>query len=108
FGNNEFLINWENDGAELLSFAASLYGSPTRTIKNMSFYFKDSITWSALTSYKLSVRYNSSGFVFDTKGQCIFSNDEETKLTLLGLVNSTLAFEIMKFLAPTLDFNSGV
>ena len=108
FGNNEFLINWENDGAELLSFAASLYGSPTRTIKNMSFYFKDSITWSALTSYKLSVRYNSSGFVFDTKGQCIFSNDEATKLTLLGLLNSTLAFEIMKFLAPTLDFNSGV
>lgn len=33
FGNHEYLVNWENDGRELLDFAASLYGSPTRTIK---------------------------------------------------------------------------
>jgi hypothetical protein len=29
YGNNEYVVNWENDGEELLSFAASLYGSPT-------------------------------------------------------------------------------
>ena len=56
YGNNEFLINWDDDGKELLDFAASLYGSPTRTIKNIQHYFKDSITWSALSSAKIAIR----------------------------------------------------
>jgi type II restriction/modification system DNA methylase subunit YeeA len=108
YGNNEFFINWECDGKELLDFAASLYGSPTRTIKNIQHYFKDSITWSAISSSKLSIRKSDAGFVFDTKGQCVFSEDPATKSTLLSLLNSTVSFEILKILAPTLDFNSGV
>ena len=36
FGNNEYVVNWENDGREVLGYAAELYGSPTRTIKNMA------------------------------------------------------------------------
>ena len=108
FGNNEFFINWEQDGKELLEFAASLYGSPTRTIRNIQHYFKDSITWSAISSSKLSVRKSDAGFVFDTAGQCVFSEDDEIKSTLLSLLNSTVSFEILKILAPTLNFNSGV
>jgi hypothetical protein len=108
YGNNEIFVNWERDGKELLDFAASLYGSPTRTIKNIQHYFKDSITWSAISSSKLSVRRSDAGFVFDTKGQCVFSEDADIKATLLSLLNSTVSFEILKILAPTLDFNSGV
>lgn len=108
YGNNSFIINWENDGEELLNFAASLYGSPTRTIKNIQFYFRESITWSALSSGGISLRYNSSGFLFDTKGQCIFADDKQKLMELMALLNSKVAYEMMSFLAPTLDFNSGV
>ncbi len=108
YGNNDFLVNWENDGKELMEFAASLYGSPTRTIKNIQHYFKESITWSALSSGGLSLRYNPAGFIFDTKGQCIFSDEVNLKHRLMGLLNSKAAFKLMEFLAPTLDFNSGV
>ncbi len=108
YGNNEFVVNWQNDGEEILSFAAKLYGSPTRTIKNISYYFKPSITWSALSSGGISLRKNDFGFLFDTKGQCIFSEDDSLLNYLMALLNSNLANEIMKVLAPTLDFNSGV
>jgi type II restriction/modification system DNA methylase subunit YeeA len=108
YGNNEFFINWEDDGKELLSFAASLYGSATRTIKNIKHYFKESITWSALSSGGLSLRYNPAGFIFDTKGQCIFSDEISLKHKLMALLNSKTAYKLMEFLAPTLDFNSGV
>ncbi|HCV3127199.1 TPA: BREX-1 system adenine-specific DNA-methyltransferase PglX [Acinetobacter baumannii] len=108
YGNNTYVINWQNDGEELLSFAASLYGSPTRTIKNIQYYFKESITWSALSSGGISLRYNSHGFLFDTKGQCIFSKDKSKLLELIALLNSKIAYQMMSFLAPTLDFNSGV
>jgi len=107
FGNNEFLINWENDGKELIEFAASLYGSPTRTIKNIKHYFQPSITWSALSSSSISLRYNESGFIFDTKGQCIFAQNIDELYFLMALLNSTVTDQFMKILAPTLDFNSG-
>lgn len=108
YGNNTYIINWENDGSELLSFAASLYGSPTRTIKNIQHYFKKSITWSALSSGGISLRYNAPGFLFDTKGQSIFAEKKNILLELIALLNSKVSYQIMSFLAPTLDFNSGV
>ena len=108
YGNNEHLVNWEKDGEELLAFASSLYGSPTRTIKNINFYFRDSITWSALSSGRLSLRYNDAGFIFDTKGQCIFSDSRETKLALLAFLNTSVSHSLLEVLAPTLDFNSGM
>lgn len=107
YGNNDFFVNWENDGEEILEFAASLYGSPTRTIKNIQHYFRESITWSALAG-ALSLRFNPVGFLFDTKGQCIFSDDEGLKEAIMAFLNSKPAFKILEFLAPTLDFNSGV
>jgi type II restriction/modification system DNA methylase subunit YeeA len=108
YGNNDFVVNWSNDGKELLEFAALLYGSPTRTIKNIQHYFKPSITWSALSSGALSVRYNPAGFLFDTKGQCVFSEEDNLKEKLIAFLNSKPAFKMLEFLAPTLDFNSGV
>lgn len=108
YGNNENLINWENDGAEVIEYARSLYGSPTRTIKNIPFYFRDSITWSALSSDKIALRFNDPGFVFDTKGQCIFFDSEDEKLKVLAMLNSAVSNCFLSFLAPTLDYNSGV
>lgn len=107
FGNNEWVVNWEDDGREVLAFAASLYGSPTRTIKNISQFFRESITWSALSIAGISLRYNDPGFIFDTKGQCIFSDDPDLLRRIMALMNSSLVAEFMRIMAPTLDFNSG-
>jgi len=108
YGNKEYVINWENEGQELLEFARILYRSPTRTIKNIRYYFKESITWSSFSGRALALRYTPPGFLFDTKGQCIFIEDDDLRLLMLGFLNSKPAYEFMKFLAPTLDFNSGV
>jgi len=107
FGNNFVVVNWENDGKELLEFAAELYGSPTRTIKNIRHYFKPSVTWSALTIGSISMRWNEPGFVFDTKGQCIFHEDEAIRRSIIAMTNSKVANHLLTFLAPTLDYNSG-
>ena len=106
YGNNELLVNWQNDGKELLDLATALYKSPTRTIKNISYYFQESITWSALSN-KLSLRYTPAGYLFDTKGQCIFSDTPGIKEYLMAFLNSAVSVEMLKLIAPTLDFNSG-
>lgn len=107
YGNNAYVVNWEEGGKEILAFAASLYGSPTRTIKNISYYFQPCITWSALSSGGISLRKCEAGFIFDTKGQCLFCDDESDLLFFMGLLNSNVSEKLMTVLSPTLDFNSG-
>ena len=76
YGNNELLINWENDGLEVKSFATKLYKCSTRTVKNVQFYFREEVTWSTLSSGLFSARYCKPGFLFDTKGSAVFFDDK--------------------------------
>ncbi|EII4816987.1 restriction enzyme, methylase subunit [Mixta calida B021323] len=107
FGNHEYLVNWENDGRELLDFAASLYGSPTRTIKNIPFYFREGATWSTISSSDFSIRYSPSGFISETKGAICFADDKNILLSILGFGNSKLVNYFLKSLSPTLDYHEG-
>ena len=50
YGNNDFLVDWANDGYEIKQLAADLYKSYTRTIKNIPYYFRESITWTLISS----------------------------------------------------------
>lgn len=107
YGNNDYLINWENDGAEVKALAAKLYRSVTRTIKNIQFYFQKGITWSTLSSGSFSARYCPEGFLFDTKGSTCFFDDESLIPYCIAFLNSNVAGALLKVLAPTMDFNAG-
>jgi Eco57I restriction-modification methylase len=107
YGNNAYVVNWEGGGNEIIAFAASLYGSATRTIKNISYYFQPCITWSALSSGGISLRKCDAGFIFDTKGQCLFCDEESDLIFFMALLNSNVSEKLMTVLSPTLDFNSG-
>ena len=107
YGNNEYVVNWENDGKEMLEYAASLYGSPTRTVKNMALYFQEGITWSSISSGALSMRFSPKGYIFETKGSMCFAENHEILLYILGFTNTTVVKNLMKILSPTLDFHEG-
>jgi type II restriction/modification system DNA methylase subunit YeeA len=107
YGNLEYLVNWENDGGELLEYAASLYGSPTRTIKNIQFYFRDGLTWSTLTSGEMCMRVSPIGFISETKGAVCFFEGEGEKLKTLAIMNSAVINPLILTISPTLDFHEG-
>ena len=107
YGNNEYLINWENNGLEVKALATKLYKCVTRTIKNIQFYFKQGITWSTLSSGNFSARYCGEGFLFDTKGSTCFFDDEDKINYCIAFLNGKVANELLKVLAPTMDFNAG-
>ena len=107
YGNNEYVVNWENDGKEMKTFAIQKYNSVTRTITNIPFFFKDGITWSAISSGSISMRNFEKGFIFDSKGSSMFFNSDNDKNYILALMNSNVVNELMKILSPTLDFNVG-
>ncbi|WP_180058342.1 BREX-1 system adenine-specific DNA-methyltransferase PglX [Acinetobacter sp. YH12227] len=106
YGNNLHVVNWYNGGEEILGYAAQLYGSPTRTIKNISFYFQPSVSWSLIGSGIFSARINGKGFTFDVAGPSAFPRQENLNF-VAGFLNSNVAFHFIKVLNPTLNFNSG-
>lgn len=107
YGNMEYVINWENGGSEVLNYAAQLYGSPTRTIKSMSEYFKESVSWSDITSSKNAFRHYPPGFIFDATGHSSFPNSKCRSEYLLAFCNSKIVEKLINILNPTMHFHVG-
>jgi len=107
YGLNTDLINWRNDGEELKEYAAFLYTSFTRTIKNISYYFRNGISWSYITSGKLSVRQFPIGHIILNAGPACFFNSPMYQNYIQGILNSKITTEYLSILAPTLNFDSG-
>lgn len=99
YGNNEYVINWENDGFELRNFGPAV-------LRNTAYYFKKSITWSFVSSSYFGVRYSDQGFIFDVGGSSVFP-PEEYHLFLTGLLCSKISTLLMQVLNPTLNFQVG-
>lgn len=99
FGNNEDVIFWQHDGAELIEFSGA-------HIKNRQFYFLPAVTWSSISSGAFSTRYVSSGYLPEHAGNCLYTN--ESMLALIqGIANSSIALFFMSLLSPSLNFNVG-
>ncbi len=106
YGNQQFVVNWEHDGAEVLGFAASKYGSPTRTIKNIKYYFQPSVSWSKIGTGMPAFRYFPRGFLFDVAGTSIFGAEAEL-VALAAMCNSNVAREMLAATSPTLNLEVG-
>jgi len=99
FGNNEFVLAFDNENFEALAGMGNHL--PSRQL-----YFKPGMSWTALTSGKFNGRYTESS-IFDAKGPVLFANPGKDINYFMGFCNSIVATEILKILAPTLDFNQG-
>lgn len=106
FGNNRFIINWENNGAEVKDYASKLYKSYSRTIKNEEFYFKSGLTYTFI-SEDMGVRYSPQGFIFDVAGSSIFFNDKSIEKTILALLCSKVANMFLDIMNPTYNIQVG-
>lgn len=95
------------NGEEVKQLAVDLYKCVSRTIKNMQFYFREGVTWSTLSSGTFNARYTDKGFLFDTKGSTCYFDDNSFIPYIASLLNSKVANELLKVLAPTLDYNAG-
>ncbi|MDR0127271.1 BREX-1 system adenine-specific DNA-methyltransferase PglX [Bacillus zhangzhouensis] len=108
YGNNEYVVNWENDGEELKEWGEYLnkVSTPAGRLNNKEYYFKEGITWSDISSSNFGVRYTKKGFLFDISGSSVFPNKQEM-YNMLGFLCSKLSFNFLKILNPTMHFQTG-
>lgn len=103
FGNNEFVLAFDKDNYESLKAMGN-------HLPSRKYYFHPGVTWSALSSGNISVRYSEAGHLFDAKGsKCFVKNGLIISLEfVMATLNSSVASTLLGFLAPTLDFNAGI
>jgi type II restriction/modification system DNA methylase subunit YeeA len=107
YGNDEYLVNWENDGSEIMNYADVKTGRIRSHNYNLDYIFKEGITWTALSSGNFGSRYSAIGKLADSKGSMLYLfNPQNTKYTL-GFLNSTISAYLLGAIAQTLDFKPG-
>ena len=100
FGNNEYVINWGEDGESVKSYKGS--GNITDKL-----FFHPCLTWSLVTSYKPSFRaIIDYDHVMGDAGPIVVASKDDFYY-LLALLNSKFTDEIASLIAPTINFSNG-
>lgn len=106
YGNNEYIVNWENDGLEIRSFKGA-NGKIKSHNYNLEYIFRPAITWNALTSGIFSSRFSEDGFIFDNAGSSMFTTNKDELFYLQGLLATPVVQKMLGFINPTLNFQPG-
>ena len=105
YGNNEYIINWYNDGWECKNDNFS--GSRVKSHNyNGDFAFRSAITWTKISSGSFACRFVPTGFMFDDAGP-ICSVKEELNVPCLAILNSGVAAFYLDILSPTMNYLPG-
>src|SRR5690606_1187549 len=75
YGNQEHVVNWENDGSEIRTFGTEYGGRPRSRAQNTETYFSPSVSWSDIGSGDAAFRLFPSGFIHDVKGMSAFGEE---------------------------------
>lgn len=94
FGNNYKIVDYYKNGNNY------------KTIKGFCFsnqrdYFRESITWSKISSGHSSFRYNKNSYIFGDAGPALQTN--YNLKYFMALLNSNISNKIQSFINPTLN-----
>lgn len=107
FGNNDFIVNWGNAGEELADHRWP-DGRQRSSLRNSSYFFKEAITWTYITSGTKCFRYYPNGFAFAGTGPGLFPRSQADLMILLGYTNSSVFDGLLKLIgSSTISLESG-
>lgn len=101
YGNNEDVLNYENNGHELSAFSGS-------SLTGENNYFKKYVTYGRIGSGKFSSRYTPEGFIPNMAGLSILPLDNNDMYHVLAVSNSKLFQYLLGIQNPTLNNPPGV
>ena len=106
WGNQDYVVNWEDDGREIQSLVDPKNGKQRSRPQNIDCYFRPCVSWSNVTSGEPSFRQYDSSSVFSHVGQALFPEECE-RIAVLGALNSTVIRHILDAISPGVHVNSG-
>ena len=104
YGNNDYLLNYENKGHEVLANAKE--DKRSAADYDHALFFTPVLTWSRISSGRLAVRFSPRGSICDMTGPTIYGGESDLAYRQ-ALLNSTIILAVSSMLSPTLDFQPG-
>ena len=93
YGNQDYVVNWTNGPDD-----------KTRGKKAFeSYYLREYVSWSYITSSTLATRYFPAGFLWDVHGSGIFDKSDMLYY-LQGLIGSRVGMALLKVINSTISF----
>ena len=105
YGNNDYVVNWENDGYEIKNFKDEK-GKLRSRPQGSDYYFLPVITWTKISSSRIAFRYKEKGHISSEAGMVI-SVPSNKREYILGYLNSCVTQYILNALSPTLNYELG-
>ena len=106
YGNNDYVVNWSNNGYEIKHFVDKKSGKLRSRPQNIDTYYLESITWSKISSGGIAFRYKPFGHIYDVAGTSVFANSDTLKY-LQAFCNSKVALSILNAISPTINYEVG-
>jgi len=106
YGNQEFVVNWENDGYEIKNFKDPVTGKYLSRPQGYEFYFLEGASWSAISSSNLSCRKQQKGTIFSNAGMAVFGESHKI-IQIESVLNSNVGNFLLKVISPTLNYGAG-
>lgn len=100
YGNQEYVIDWENDGFRLKNFRDER-GKQRSTLRSIEFNFAQAITMSRIGSGTTSFRFLPNGFITEGASNNIYF--KENWENLLAFLNSKVCDFILELYNPTIN-----
>lgn len=98
YGNHEYVINWQNGGAEILA------ERPKSTVRSPQFYFRPCVSWSKISTGSPAFRSYPQGFVLGSAAKSVYVDSDQESTLIMSICNSSLVQLLLEAKSPTMSF----
>ncbi|AKP67177.1 BREX-1 system adenine-specific DNA-methyltransferase PglX [Companilactobacillus ginsenosidimutans] len=99
FGNHENIIKFDSKSYQMIT--------QNNGHRASDFYLHSSITWTKITSGKISFRYSENGYINNDASMSIFNDDRYNLYTQLAILNSKVSDRFLGLLNESMNYTAG-
>lgn len=106
--NYDYVVNWENNGYEVKENTRKVYpqlgDNLSWKITSESEYFREGITFNAISSSYIGFKRYDAGAIFSNASHSIMSANPEDLDMAMAFLNTKVVMEILALLSPTINY----
>lgn len=100
YGNIDVVVDWSESARWFYK------NNKTSNLVSEEYWYKEGITYSAVTSRGTGFRYLPTGCVYDMGGPAIFVNNADRLIAILALLNSSVATYYFNVMNPSINLQT--
>lgn len=106
WGNQDYVVNWEDDGREIQSLVDPKTGKQRSRPQNIDCYFHPCVSWSSISIGEASFRFYGPSSMFSHAGMAVFPETDK-RFEVIALMNSCVVKSILGAISAGINYNAG-